>query len=47
MQRGGVNRELFVEGNTMANYLEVGAVVLLAASLFFVGYAKLKKRKQS
>lgn len=46
VQSPGGNRELFVEGNTMANYLLVGAVVLLAAALFFVGYAMLKKKKQ-
>lgn len=41
----GSNRELFVEGNAMADYLLVGAVALLAAALFFVGYAMLKKKK--
>lgn len=45
-QGPGGNRELYIEGNATANYLLVGAVVLLAAALFFVGYAMLKKKKQ-
>lgn len=44
-QTGG--RELFVEGSSMTTFLLIGAIVLLASALFFVGYAILKNKKTS